>query len=135
MSNEVMSALKDIALFWFALIWSLTLLIALFLVVRRLFYRCIDHRQLTLRSCSGRESIKIAGMADVVKVWRKWLMAIIWATAAQIIIVVALHYLLGIDALFSWFSVYWLYLFVLIAGLLTLPLMEARCKLVRVGRC
>ncbi len=135
LESEVVSALQDITLFWFGLTWSITLLIALFLVVKRLFYRCIDHRQLTLTECSGRESIQKVGLGDIIRLWRKWLMAIIWATAAQAIIVIVLRYLFGIPDLLSWFSVYWLYLFVLIAGLITLPLMEARCKLVKVGRC
>jgi len=133
--GEVFGALRDIARFWFAIIWSLTLLIALFLVVKRLFYRCIDHKELALEACSGREDLEQAGMRDVIKIWRKWLMAIIWASAAQVIIVIAVLYLFGSSDLLSWFSVYWLYLFLSIAGLLTLPLMEARCKLVKVRRC
>ncbi len=132
---EVVSALQEITLFWFGLTWSITLLIALFLVVRRLFYRCIDHRQLTLPECSGSGSIKKADLGDIIKLWRKWLMAIIWATAAQAIIIIVLRYLFGMADLLSWFSVYWLYLFVLIAGLITLPLMQARCKLVKVAAC
>lgn len=135
LDGTVWSALFEIARFWFALLWSFTLLLALFLVVRRLFYRCIDHRRLMLHACDGSEVMMKAGTGDVIKVWRKWLMAMIWATAAEIIIVIAMRHLAGFGDLLSWFSVYWLYLFVLIAGLITLPLMQARCRLVKVGRC
>lgn len=132
---EILAALGEIAFFWFGLTWSLALLVALFLVIRRLFYRCIDHHQLTLQNCSGRESMNKAGTEHTLRLWRKWLMAIIWATAAQIIVVITVRYALGTEDLLSWFSVYWLYLFVLISGLMTLPLMEARCKVVKVQKC
>jgi hypothetical protein len=35
----------------------------------------------------------------------------------------------------AWFSAAWLYLFVLIAALASLPVMGARCTMVRIARC
>ena len=136
LDSEVLGALLDIGAFWFAVTWSLALPLALLLVVKRLFYRCIDHWKLILLSCDGKEQISDVGVADTLKLWRKWLFVIIWAVAVQTLLVAGVAYLLGLsEGLMGWFGVGWLYLFVLGAGAMTLPLMAVRCNMVKVLRC
>lgn len=136
LNAEVWLALRDLFWFWFALSWSISLLIGLLLVVKRLFYRCIDHKRLVFVLCPSQEEIRDLRVEDTIKLWRKWLISIIWAVAAQVVIVIAIEYLMGRgESVLSWFSIYWLYLFVLIAGAITLPMMDARCKMVKVKQC
>lgn len=135
LSDEIVVALLDLFRFWFGICWSVALLLGLLLVVKRLFYRCIDHYQLHFLQCPSQTEIRDLKVSDTVKLWRKWLMAIIWAVAAQVVIIVAIEYLIGSGGLLEWFSIYSLYALVLIAGAITLPLMSLRCKMVRVKRC
>ncbi len=136
LSAEVWSALGDLVWFWFALSWSVSLLIGLLLVVKRLFYRCIDHHQLVFVLCLSQEEIHDLRVEDTIRLWRKWLISIIWAVAAQVVIIIVIEYLTGWgEGVLSWFSIYWLYGFVLIAGAITLPMMDARCKMVKVKQC
>ncbi|MDX1295028.1 MAG: hypothetical protein R3302_02100 [Sulfurimonadaceae bacterium] len=136
LSDEVWLALWEIGRFTFPIAWSIALLIGLLLSVKRLFYRCIGGFEMTLQSCDGETLIEQPGVEDTLKLWRKWFLAIIWVVAAQVIGGVLLAYLFGSgESLMGWFSIYWLYLFVLVAGLATLPLMGIRCKMVKVRKC
>ena len=136
LENDVTEALSEIGRFAFLISWSVMLLAAFFFSVRRLFGTCIDGYEMVLLGCDGKEEITRPGIADTAKVWRKWLFVIIWVVAAQVIAVAALHnLLLPGEGMMAWFSVYWLYLFILLAALATLPLMGSRCSQVRVRRC
>lgn len=135
LNAEIWVALGDLFLFWFGIGWSMALLLGLLLVVKRIFYRCIDHYQLHFVQCPSQTEIRDLQVGDTVKLWRKWLLALIWVVAVQMILVIAVEYLFGAEALLGWFSIYWLYVMLMIAGAVTLPLMGARCKSVRVKRC
>ena len=136
LDEEVLTALADIACFGFPVVWCISFLAAFFLSVPRLFGRCIDHFRMTLLSCDGETPIENPGSADTLRVWRKWLFVIVWAVAAEVVIAALLYYPFSTEeGVMAWFSLPWLYLFVLLAALATLPLMGARCPLVRVQRC
>ena len=136
LEKGVVTALGDIARFGFPVFWCFAFLAAFFRSVRRLFGHCIDHFRLTLLSCDGETRIENPGSADTVRVWRKWFFVIIWAVAAEVIVAALLHFPFASGGgAMGWFSLYWLYLFVLLAALATLPLMGARCPFVKVERC
>jgi hypothetical protein len=135
LSEEIWLALYDLFAFWFAIFWSLGLPLGLLLVVKRLFYRCVGGFQMHFLQCPSRTEIRDLKVSDTFRLWRKWLLTLIWMVATQIIVIVAIRYFAGSDSLMGWFNVFWLYSFLMISGMLTLPLMGARCKMVQVKRC
>jgi len=134
LEGEVPGALWRIATFGFPILWSVALLTGMLLSVKRLFGRCIGGHELQLYRCDGEERIASPGVADTLKVWRKWLFALIWLVAFQVTLGAAIAYLSGARPM-EWFSLHWLLLFVLLAGGATLPLMGSRCSMVKVARC
>jgi len=139
LSNEVLLALSQIFLFWFAIIWSFTLLVALFRSLKYIFNSCHKGYKLNLLSCPSEgesEVIKTIGYGDLVKVFRRWLMLIIWLVGAQMILAVAFTKIFTFDtAIFEWFNIYVLYAFVLVAGYFSFMLLGTRCKKVKVVKC
>jgi hypothetical protein len=136
LNSDTLNALTDIWLFWFSIIWSMALLLSIFLSVKRLFNRCYTNSKLQLLTCNEQELIDIVLLGDIVKVWRKWLMVIIWFVAIEILVFSVLRYILGFGMEFwEWFSMYWLYIFILFAAFLSLPLMVARCRRIRLVSC
>lgn len=134
--SEITAALYDIGVFWFGILWSAALPVTLLAVTKRLFNRCFYGFRMVLYSCDGSEQLDEVRLEDCLKLWRKWLFVIIWAVAAQVLVAAAAVSLLGSGgALLSWFNIYWLYLFVLLAGGITLRAMASRCKRVKVAPC
>ena len=136
LDSVIIGALSDIWLFWFAFIWSATLLLSIFLSVKRLFNKCYNGYKLQILTCTEFEVIDIVLLGDTVKIWRKWLMVLIWGVASEILFVSVVRYFLNFELDFwVWFDVGCLYLFILLAALASLPLMAARCKRVRLSSC
>ena len=136
LSSEVVDALVDITIFWFPIIWSITLLVALFRSLKYVFNSCYGDYKLQLLTCDSAELIEVIGYGDLVKVWRKWFMVIIWLVGTQMVLSTAFTYLvLDVEGVFSWFNIYWLYGFVLSSGYLSFILLTNRCKRVRITRC
>jgi len=140
LSDEVITALSTIFEFWFAISWSVTILLSLFLTLKYVFNKCYVHFQLNLLTCpndNGKSyAIPEVGYGDLVKVWRKWLMLLIWLIGAQMIFAVIFMKLFSsYTGLFEWFSVYVLYIFLLIAGYFSFMILTLRCKKVRVVKC
>ena len=139
LTSEVLTALVQIFFFWFAIIWSFTLLVALFRSLKYIFNSCCSSYKLTLLTCPSEgesEVIETIGYGDLVKVFRRWLMLIIWLVGAQMILAVAFTKLFSSDiAIFEWFNIYVLYLFVLVAGYFSFILLGTRCKRVKVVKC
>lgn len=134
-SAIIATALVDVFIFWFPLVWSLTLLFALFRAIKYIFNRCINGYELKLFTCK-QEMIEDIGYGDLVKPWRKWLMLMIWLVVAQIIIGVGFATLLTHNTrLFDWFSIYWLYAFVMSSGYFSFVLLSVRCKQIKGRRC
>lgn len=139
LTQEVIHALLLILQFWFAPLWGLTLLLSLFRGIKYIFNSCKNGYMLELLSCPKEgdvQSIEVVGYGDLIKVWRKWLMLLIWLVGAQMIVATILKYLLS-SSNFSleWFSIYVLYAFVLLAGYFSFMILTARCKQVRIVKC
>ena len=140
LSVEVVTALSTIFEFWFAISCSVTILLSLFLTLKYVFNKCYAHFQLNLLTCPNDDGESYAilevGYGDLVKVWRKWLMLLIWLIGAQMIFAVIFMKLFSVYAgVFEWFSVYILYIFLLIAGYFSFIILTLRCKKVRVVKC
>jgi len=139
LNEDVIKALLSILKFWFAPLWGITLLYSLFLGIKYIFNNCKKGYKLELLTCQkeGRvESIEVVGYGDLVKVWRKWLMLIIWLVGAQMIIAMAFNYLLSSSNFsLSWFNIYILYCFLLLSGYFSFMILSVRCKRVRLVKC
>jgi len=136
LNSGVYGALFDIFKFWFPIVWSVSFLFALFRSIKYIFNSCINGYKLKLLTCSNKEYIDVIGYGDLVKVWRKWFMLIIWLSVAQIIFTSIFANLFTIyKHLFDWFNIYWLLGFVLISGYLSFILLSSRCKRVRLKKC
>ena len=133
---NILKALLDIYWFWFVLSWSGTLLIALFRSLKYLFNVCLDGYQLRLLSCDTNELVYPIGYGDLLKVWRKWFMLLIWIVASLMIASLGITYLVSdYTSVFEWFNIFWLFSFVLLAGYFSLILMIAKCKRVELIKC
>ena len=136
LSSEVQSALLEITSFWFPLVWNLTLLFVLFRSIKYIFNSCNAGYKFELYNCRGDEIIEIIGYGDLVKVWRRWFMLIIWLVGSQMVFITAFTYMFtSYEGVFSWFNIYWLYSFTLLAGYLSFILLGNRCKRVKVSKC
>ena len=136
LNSEVFSALRDILDFWFPIVWSFTLLLALFRSIKYIFNICINGYQLNLLTCRDSEVIEIIGYGDLVKVWRRWIMLNIWLVGAFMIVAVIVTSLFtNYDGVFDWFSIYWLGAFILLSGYISFMLLGSRCKQVKVSKC
>jgi hypothetical protein len=136
---EVLNALFLVFKFWFILLWNITFLFALFRSIKYIFNRCFNGYKLILLTCpkkSKSEVIELIGYGDLVKVWRKWFMLLIWLVGAQIVI--ALIFTLtftSYDGLFDWFNIYILFSFVIFAGYFSFIILTSRCKRVKIKKC
>jgi len=136
LTSDVGMALFEISKFWFVIFWSFTILIALFRSLKYLFNSCINGFELKLLSCDGANYIEQIGYGDLVKVWRKWLMLLIWLVSAFVIFSLVYTYMLSsYSGLFEWFDIYTLYIFILISGYISFILMSSRCKKVKLRSC
>ena len=133
---DIFNALRDILEFWFPIIWSFTLLLALFRAIKYIFNTCINGYELKLLTCRDSEVIKVIGYGDLVKVWRRWIMLIIWLVGAFMILSVIFTTLFtNFGGIFEWFSIYWLGAFILLSGYFSFILLGTRCKQVQVVKC
>lgn len=133
LNRDVLIALFDIFKFWFVLFWSVALLISMFGGVKHFFNHCIEGYELKLLTCKGDDVIETIGYGDISKVFRKWMMSMIWSVTALIIISFALSYM--IMGSYHWYNIYILYIFIIISGAFTLPLIGSRCKRVKLVKC
>ena len=136
LENEVLTALLDITIFWFPIVWSLTLLLSLFRSLKYIFNSCCGEYKLQLLTCDTHEFIEVIGYGDLVKVWRRWFTLIIWLVGTQMVFSTAFTYLfMDANGVFSWFNIYWLFTFILIAGYFSFIFMSSRCKRVKIVKC
>ncbi len=133
---DVLEALFQLFKFWFPITFSLTLLLALFRSLKYIFNICINGYKMQLLECVNNEIVDEVGYGNLVKIWRKWFMLIIWLVGAQMILSLVFTYLFtSYSGVFEWFDIYFLFTFVLIAGYLSFILLSGRCKQVRVVKC
>ena len=136
-SVEIKGAIEELFSFWFVVSLNFTLLLALFLSIKPIFNRCANGYKFMLAQCEKQHSfIENVGYGDLLKVWRKWFMLLIWIIAAIMILSLGFTYLLSAStSLFSWFGFKVLFLYVLIAGYPSFVILAARCKKIRVRKC
>ncbi len=140
LNDEVYSALKSIFYFWFAPAWSVTLLIALFVSLKSIFKGCYGNFRFILLTCPNEKTqtqqIEKVRFRDLIKVWRKWFMLLIWLVSAQIIVaVVVMKLFTQQESLFSWFNIYVLYAFILVGGYFSFIILGAKCKKIKIRKC
>ncbi len=136
LNSEIFVALKNVFLFWFPIFWSFTLLLALFRSLKYIFNSCIYGYELKLYSCDSKDILEDIGYGDLVKVWRKWFMLIIWLIGSLMIFSLAFTYLFSsYSGVFEWFNIYWLFSFILASGYFSFILMSVRCKRVEIQKC
>ena len=139
LNSEVYSALFEVSFFWFSIVWNIALLLVLFRGLKSVFNVCNAGYVLELYSCLNEgksEKIEVVGYGDLVKVWRKWFMLIIWLVGAQMIFAVAFSALFSSsESIFDWFNIYLLYGFILVAGYFSFMVLGSRCKRVKINRC
>jgi len=124
LDSEVFNALFKVYKFYFSFVFSITLLVVLFRSIKYIFNICIYGYELKLLSCDKQEIIQIIGYGDLLRVWRKWIMLLIWLVAICMII-----------TMFSFFNIYALYLSLLFSGYLSFIIMISKCKKIKVIRC
>ena len=140
---EIITALIAIFKFWFVLSWSFALLIILFRSLKYIFNKCVGGYVFELLTCpvqekkdETREVITDIGYGDLLKVWRKWFMLLIWMVAAQMIVALIIMKLFSsYENIFDWFNIYLLYIFILIAGYFSFIVLSIKCKKVRISKC
>lgn len=136
LDTDVLNALRDILNFWFPIVWSFTLLVSLFRSIKYIFNRCINGYEFKLLTCKGDETIEEIGYGNLVKVWRKWLMLNIWLVGSFMIISIILTSIFtSYSGIFEWFSIYWLFGFILLSAYFSFMILGARCKSVKITKC
>jgi len=135
-SSEIKQALIDVFWFWFFISWNFTLLIALFRSLKYIFNRCTAGYELKLLSCLEKEVLEDIGYGDLLKVWRKWFMLLIWLVGSMMIIALVItHFFTSYSGVFEWFNIYYLFGFILASGYFSFMIMTARCEHVKIIKC
>lgn len=127
LNSDVVVALEKVFLFWFLIFVNLALLLALFRSTKYLFNRCYSGYMFKLKLCNHKEGeyIEAIGYGDLLRVWRKWFMLLIWIVSAMM-----LFAFIG-----SFFNIYVLYGAIILAGYPSFMILSARCKNVKVVKC
>lgn len=136
LQKDVIDALFDIFLFLFAPMWSFALFVVLFIRLKFIFNSCTASYTFKLLACDTKEPLEVLGYGNILKVWRKWFMGLIWFVVAITTVVIFItSFLWKQENLFEWFSIFWLYGFILMGGYFSFILLGSRCKNVRIVRC
>jgi len=135
--SEILTAILNIFTFWFLLLLNFALPLALFINTKYLFNNCINAISLRVVSCAKEEEfLERIGYGDLIKIWRKWLLLIVWISSVFVLFSFLFFYFLLFEgSFFEWLSVYCLYGFILLSGFFALPLLGSRCKSVRLRLC
>lgn len=87
-------------------------------------------------ACDTKEYVEVLGYGNIVQVWRKWFLGLIWLVISITTVAIFIAtYVFNQDSLFDWFNIYLLYGFILIGGFFSFILLGSRCKNVRIVRC
>ena len=139
LNTEVYSALFVVFKFWFAPLWGISVLIVLFTGLKHLFNKCRGGYMLILHTCEKEEKpqvIETIGLGDIIKVWRKWFMLLIWLITAEMVISVAFSGIFSSSkSLFEWFNIYVLYGFIVVAGYFSFMILSSKCKRIGIRKC
>jgi len=136
LSSEVLEALLNLFKFWFPVVWGLTLLIALFRSLKYIFNTPHAGYELQLIACNSDEVLEEIGYGDLVKVWRRWFMLMIWLVGICMILALVITYLFtSFSGIFEWFNIFWMFGFILICGYFSFIFLGARCKKAKLRKC
>ena len=143
LESEIVTALIAIFKFWFALSWNFALLIILFRSLKYIFNRCVAGYVFELLGCYADERkekntnvLMDIGYGDLVKVWRKWFMLLIWIVAIQMVVTLIIMKLFSsYENIFDWFNIYLLYIFIIIGGYFSFIVLSIKCQKVRIRKC
>ena len=140
LDKHIISALLDVFKFWFFISLNLAVLLALFRSIKYIFNSPHAGYMFKLKQCvkeeNSSEYIEIIGYGDLVKVWRKWFMLLIWLVGSLMVLSLIITYLFSsYESLFDWFNIYILYLFILLSGYFSFFILANRCKSVKIVKC
>jgi len=139
LDKQSISALLEIFKFWFFISLNLSVLLALFRSIKYIFNRPHAGYMFKLKQCvkeNSSEYIEVIGYGDLVIVWRKWFMLLIWLVGSLMVLALIITYLFtSYTSLFDWFNIYVLYLFILLSGYFSFFILANRCKLVKIVKC
>jgi hypothetical protein len=136
LTPEVLQALESLFKFWFPIFWSFTLLVALFRSLKYIFNNPHAGYELKLLNPKSDEILEEIGYGDLIKVWRKWFMLIIWLVGFLMILSLTYTYMFSsFSGVFEWFNIYWLFGFVLVCGYFSFMLLGTRCKKIKLRKC
>ena len=139
LNSEVYEALFNIFKFWFVLLWSVTILFSIFRSLKYIFNSCFGNYKMLLFSCENeqkRELIEVVGYGDLIKVWRRWIILLIWLVGSLMILATIFFKLFSsFESIFDWFNIYILYIFILIAGYFSFIILSSKCKKIRIKKC
>jgi len=128
-------ALKTIWFFWLGIGYGVGIVSGLVFGLRFICKRCIAGYRFQPLNCQG-ERIESIELKRYFKIWRKWFFIIIWADAAQAVVLIAVHKLIfGGDIWIGWFNPLGLTPMILLSGLISFPLLARRCSMIRIEPC
>ncbi len=135
LNEEVLDALKTVFKINFYIVFNISFLISIFLAFKHIFYVCTDNYNFVLLNCKGDEEIDVT-FSELVKVFRKFLFALIWLSAVAVLMVsIVARFVFGFTSMSQWFNIYILISIVILNVYLILFIMPHRCKKVKVRRC
>jgi hypothetical protein len=126
LDTNTIDAMKDIFVFWFGVFFAFSILFALFRSLKFIFGKCFDGYELKLLECNRVDIVEQIRYADLIRVWRKFFMLLIWIVAFEMMLFYVWRNSLNIYALFG---------FVILGGFFVFVLLLARCKKIKVIKC
>ncbi len=133
---EVLKALFEVFQFCFPISLSFTLLLALFRSLKYIFNIPTYNYELKLLECNSKNTLEYIGYGDLVKIWRKWFMLIIWLVTVEIVIaLIFTHFFTSLSGIMDWFNIYYLSFFILLAGYFSFVILVSKCKRVKIMKC
>jgi Ca2+/Na+ antiporter len=136
LTPQLYGALWSIFKFWLSIGWSFTLLFALIRSIKYIFNTPLEGYVFKLQECTRSSYIEYIGYGDLVKVWRKWFMLLIWLSVVMMLFSTLFLYIFSAEGdLYRWFSIEWMFGYILLSGYLSFILLPSRCKRVKVVKC
>ncbi len=133
LNSETFSALWDISIFCFPFAFSLSFIVMLLFVFKRLFTTKINGQSVKLYDCKD-EPIAKPLLSDVTMLWRKWLFVTVWVLLIFCVIFLGLWRLItGELPPLGLLNGITLYLLVMLFGGPVFVLGVKRCKKIRIS--
>jgi hypothetical protein len=128
LNTDTFLALREIVYLSFPITFSFSLIIALLLVFKALFFHTIEGSGFVLYDCKH-EKIDNILLSDVTMLWRKWLFVTVWMILLFLVLMLGGSKLLfGTFPPLAWFNGYSLYLLIMLFGGGTFVFIINKCK-------